>query len=243
MFESASTEFNRDSAVIRHELAHATVWFRLGEGVGRLAMKRGRTGQLFASVRAKHADPAQDINDPDFVDRSVVRILAGESAARRHLGMPRDRIAIDHSEADRLTMASSLEDVASLCDDGQADIARVLVLAHRRARATWRAWLRERLQETILQVDACWPAIDELARRYDARMPTPMEGRLIWGTDLIRDIYDVGLVPHGAPPLELLGDDGGGSAGTWLRRCWRRATGRQTRWRRLERAHNPLSSP
>src|SRR5258708_40182468 len=73
-------DWNRDSAVLWHELGHALVWFFHGGGIGGLRFTRATDGVLEAGLMCGPR-PGQTETSA-FIDAVAERLLAGEVAAR-----------------------------------------------------------------------------------------------------------------------------------------------------------------
>jgi hypothetical protein len=218
--------------VLRHELAHAAVWFLNGGGVGRLRFTRLAGGTLEASVLIGERVADQNIDDK-YTDSAAERLLAGEIASRRWLGLPQDRVSVEGCSFP-VSNGTPVMRVLQLCRDRREDIARVLVLAGQRHAVTWCDWLSERLGRAREQVRLTWPAIESCARSYTPLLPrSPGYSRIIWGTDLLADLWKCGLRPLDAdkPPVELLKVGESGSPFTCLRRWWRACGRNATPWR------------
>ena len=130
-------DWNRDDAVLRHEVAHALVWFHHGGGIGRLRAVRQADGLMLASVKT---GPRPDQNDtPDFVDGVAERLLAGEVASRIHSRLPNNRIALRRFSGNTLPKGITAKELAETATEnlvapgGQQmleDITKVLLMAH-----------------------------------------------------------------------------------------------------------------
>jgi hypothetical protein len=158
-------EFNSDDAVIRHEIGHIISWWKNGGQIGKLVLSRSRTSQ----VSHPHATfPGTETLDVQLDGgRLAERWLAGESAARKALGMPRDQICTDG------VVITSKSDIPLLLNgtDERQDFARVIWIAHTIAKNTWYDWVEVRLLETVAVVDAHWGAIEQIARTLMAKCP------------------------------------------------------------------------
>lgn len=169
--------FNADRSVLVHELGHITTWLTAGYDVVHLRMHRCRDGLLMAAA----GFPIETAVTSTYQIAMAERLLAAESAVRRLLGLPRDRIYAELSpedcEADIAVITSRL--------DEREDVAKAMKLAADAAGAHWRNWLRERLDHAILIVDSNWIAIEPVARSLRREVPRRVgDSRIISGDDL-----------------------------------------------------------
>jgi hypothetical protein len=151
----------------RHELGHAAVWYFHGGAVGRLKMSRmGR--QLGAGVRQRSR--SGEVGDIEtYFERVTERLLAGELAARRHLGLPLDQVSIGASRPVGPAATWSPFDVFGSFENPSEDVARAVHVAARHA--LWVEWLMERLAAAAKIIEEQWQAIDHAATELTTNVP------------------------------------------------------------------------
>ncbi|PJB39905.1 MAG: hypothetical protein CO108_16110 [Deltaproteobacteria bacterium CG_4_9_14_3_um_filter_63_12] len=175
-----------NSAVVHHEVGHAVVWNLLGfrpmhirfvpyEGV--LA---GATG----------IDPWDKKRAP--VQANVERLMAGEAAARRYLGLPSGRLSLRNLESERMPLGTTAVELAENAerylgtDQNQLfekleDGGEVLRLV--RSRRGWKPWVAERLIATERMLDRHWRTVELVADRVDKRLRQGvpcLQGEELW---------------------------------------------------------------
>ncbi len=215
-----SDALNDDDVALHHELAHAATWAFMGQGIGRLRLRRAGDGLLEPSVRCGQASQAQ-VATPAFIDAVAERLLAGELGARRYLGMRTDRVSIP--QAPRHATAT-LDEVRSLCRGRDDDIKKVLDLAE--GRVDWLSWLAARVASSAERVESLWKPIDRVATVLTAMVPTKRGAEVrVFGTDLIAMLAREGI----AAPVELVAPEDRGTIRVRMRRRWRQLYGRS--WR------------
>jgi hypothetical protein len=225
-----------DDAVVRHELGHAAVWFRLGGALGPLEFFRTQPMTLMARAHVPHRSTG-DQHVPTRRDAAIERTLSGEIAARRHLGARLDRVSLGHPAASQLVVGHPIGVVRVMCDPDLNDLAKALQTAEEHHSSNWWPWFLQRHANATQHVQDAWSVIDQLAGELMPLLPARHGGTLtLLGTDLIRSMYRLGLAPLSPshPPMEAIprGREGGTSA--WARRLWRRYVGEErTRWRTM----------
>src|SRR5262245_35171325 len=100
-------DVERPSAVLRHELGHAFVWYHHGGAIGtfRLFPFNGKIGGV---VRASGHSGFQETDD-GWDEAEAERTLAGEIAARQHCGL-RAGISVGRG-ASRWRVTTAFDDV------------------------------------------------------------------------------------------------------------------------------------
>jgi hypothetical protein len=208
--------FNREDAIVRHELGHAVVWYHYGGALGRLRFYRMPDRLLMGGVlfRGRGAEVSQE----DYMRTLTVRLLAGEVAARRFLRLPPDRIACEFP----LTSYSNIDRLRPLIQQSPTDIMRAIDAAYHVASLEWWQWLLERHSEATEIVDAAWPVIESSAKVLEPYVP--LEPNSEWqlpGLNLIEMFERGGVSSRIRPPVELVHDAVRGSLATRARRFWR----------------------
>lgn len=173
-----SADWNRDDVVVRHELGHAVAWYHHGEGIGRLRFNRAVDGLLEAGIVLGPARSDQEETDA-FIDAYAERLLAGEAAARRWLGLPRGCVSLRGLAGHRLPMGIGPMDLAeTLCEptarDGLPaydDITKVLLEAEKRHRCVWKQWISQRIRDAEVIVDANAAVIEAAAALLQPLLP------------------------------------------------------------------------
>lgn len=228
--------FNCDEVSVRHEMAHAAVWFHLGEGIGPLRLRRGEDLLLHPSVLAKQASERQ-APTVEYLDRCAEKLLAGEVAARRFLHMPTHVVSIGDQRVTAAGPHWSPAEVASMCRRKEEDIVKVLAMAHQDHPHDWWDWLHARMKRSVELVELCWPTIEIVATRLVRQVPRiPGEQRVVWGTNLISWMYAAGLDPEDDTrhPIELIPRDHPGPCLTRVLRSARERLGKQRGSRLIE---------
>lgn len=206
-------DWNRDTAILRHEIGHALVWFFHGGGIGRLRCTRAFDGLLEASVQ--FGPPCFDWQaTPEFIDACAERLLAGEVVARRHLGLPGGRIALRGLRGSRLPMGIRPREIAEtmtenpIGPDGRRmleDITKVLLAAEEHHVATWRAWIQERLLATEAIVTEHAACIEVVAAQLLHRLPSRPGRQFVLPAAKVVDLLaKAGVRFHASAPVILL---------------------------------------
>ena len=188
MFEAIEhPEFNRDEVAIRHELGHAVVWVYYGQQILQLTVHRCKKNNLLwphISLETK-TDDETDV----YAKRLAERWLAGESAARKHLGWRWNRIST------KTFQVSSQSNIPSLLNqmDQNEDFARVLWIAHKTANASWYEWIKQRLQRAKTIVEQNWGAINRIAIIIESRLPIAGKETSITGSELTALLVEAGV--------------------------------------------------
>jgi hypothetical protein len=208
--------FNREDVIVRHELGHAVVWYHYGGALGRMRFHRMRDGLLMGGVqvRGREADMSQD----DYVRTSVVRLLAGEIAARIYLRLPLNHVA---SELD-LRPTSNVRRLRPSIRRYRTDFMRAIDAAFHIAGPAWWPWLLNRHSEARAIVEAAWPVIDASAKNLQPNVPSELDSEWrIPGLTLI-EMFERGKIRTLLyPPFEVVHPDARGTLATQVRRFWR----------------------
>lgn len=204
-------DWNDDGAVLRHELGHALVWFVHGGGLGRLRLARANDGLLEAGV-VTGPRPGQT-DTPAFIDSTAERLLAGEAAARRHLGIPGGRISLRGLQEPRLPAGARPDEIAAAfaevghASDGRVmlgDVAKILSLADQYHQADWRTWIRERLAAAEHILSTQWAVLGAVAVRFERGLPRrPRQEVVVSAQDLIAAFESAGAKPTAEGPVAI----------------------------------------
>ena len=90
------TRLEDDHVVVRHEMGHALIAYYFGWQIGRVAFLRHSEGMLGGGARTR---PRTDkIPEHEFQEESVIRLLAGEIAARKFLKLPLFHVCVPDEE-------------------------------------------------------------------------------------------------------------------------------------------------
>lgn len=214
-------DFEMDHAVVQHEVGHLVTWFLLGGGIGPMRFERQGDHRLLGAVRfgPRNLDAKET---PDFIDAVAERLLAGEIAARRHLGKCDWQISLGDPTTVLLTPTHSASFARARCHADLLDARNLLSLAEQHHADSWWPWMEDRIRSVRRRLELHWPAVGKLAARIAPYVPDHGE-RSLSGTDLIRWCYDAGLAPIDAKqrPVELVPKDAPGDTCTQVRRWWR----------------------
>jgi hypothetical protein len=187
MFEAIEhPQFNRDEVAIRHELGHAVVWVYYGQQIMQLTIQRCKNRNLLwphISLETKTSDETDA-----YAESLAERWLAGESAARKHMGWRWDRISTKNFQI------SSQSNIPAIWPqmDQREDFVRVLGIAHKTANSNWYVWIRQRLHRAHTIVEQNWEAINRVATIIQGRLPVPGEETLITGNELTTLLKEAG---------------------------------------------------
>ena len=179
-------EFNRNDVVVCHELAHTVVWYSFGRGIRGITFRRSIDGYL--SGGSANVNPSNLENTRD-AEQFAERMLAGDSAARRKLGMRRDQISTVGFPVNARTSIPVLLNTANRNDDAMWAIFTAYktrkpnwletVLIRLGKKPGWYKWLSLRLEKTNARVDAHWMAIEAISEQVIARLPANGEETVI----------------------------------------------------------------
>ncbi len=214
-------DFKKDRVVLIHELGHVVAWFCHGEGVGRLRLER-KNKLLWPQVILAFREQ-RDANTDRDAEVMAERVLAGESAARRAVGMPRDEICFGRWVIDRNFNVGS---VAPHLRD-EYDEERVLKIAWAYGRNGWYEWIAKRLKSASVRVDDNWAVIDRMASWIKPRVPmTTGQVCCVPGRELIKEMQRLGVRTAQEPAIEIVEQPGGSLVrspceGRRRRRGWR----------------------
>ena len=172
--------------VVCHELAHTVVWYSFGREIRGITFRRSIDGYL--SGGSANVNPSNLENNQD-AEQFVERMLAGDSAARRKLGMRRDQISTVGFAVNARTSIPSLLSTANRNDDAMWAIFAAYktrkpnwletILIHFGKKPGWFKWLSLRLEMTNARVDAHWRAIEAISKELIARLPADGEETVI----------------------------------------------------------------
>jgi hypothetical protein len=166
------TSFNRDDAVVRHEGGHICVWLHYGGAFAGAEFEIAPDG-LLAGRSGTLVHRGLDERHPRFLDWITERRLAGELAARRHLGLPDNVLSVGHSDAIVWNHGPPIMNVLGAvpsCLDPNEDLVRALIAARDSGRNDWLAWLRERLAVASSILDRNARAIELLSPLFESRV-------------------------------------------------------------------------
>jgi hypothetical protein len=122
-FVPYSKSLEHDLAVIRHELGHALVSYYFGWQMGRVAFVRLPEGVLGGGARTKPR--TEHTPEPEFKKVSVVRLLAGEIAARKFLELPLTHVC---TQAEGVHELKTSFDVLRMFSNRNDDLSKALRL-------------------------------------------------------------------------------------------------------------------
>ncbi|NMM03525.1 hypothetical protein HHL24_37310 [Paraburkholderia sp. RP-4-7] len=200
-----------DDAVLRHEIGHALVWFHYGGPIGRLRLSREYDGKLMASMRF-------GMTAIDIAKRNAVRLLAGEIAARRFLGLPAESATYDF----QVPPSARAEAVTSRLGNPHSDMTKALILACDDAGDGWFEWLKARHSEARRLVDKEWQAIEDVAKGLKRHIPMePRTDVLLPGLSLIKGFEKKAVVSQSSIATEAVHRGAIGSFGMRRYRCYR----------------------
>ena len=193
---------NDDAAVVRHEIAHVLVWYLYGGAIGPLMFSRSTDGLLDSRAKLLPRDPTMTMEDLWFTmsNELAIRLLAGEAAARRYLGLSRDQIC---SCGLVISAASDLNQVLRGHENNQEDLVRVLFLANDSAGSRWYRWIAEQLHEAQQIVDAYWQQIDLMGAKLERRIPKASGTNKLFGIELIKLLRGSGILSRITPAVEI----------------------------------------
>ena len=134
-------------------------------------------GQLAREVRAVASDPGA-LRSSYFACASLTwqqraeRILAGDLAARRLLGLSTHRITLPHTPAALARAGTSLPALRFTCpvDAKNHDGMRVVEGADRVAGGQWLAWIGDRVDAVDRILADRWTCVELLASKLEAEM-------------------------------------------------------------------------
>jgi hypothetical protein len=211
IFVEYNEKLEADDAVLRHEIGHALVWFHYGGPIGRLRLRREFDGKLMASVRF-------GATAIDVAKRNAVRMLAGEIAARRFLGLSADSVSYDFQVAPR----ASAKTVMSRLGNPHSDLTKALFLACDDAGDAWFEWLKARHSESRRLVDTEWRAIEDVAEALKRHIPRELQTDvLLPGLSLIKRFEKKAVVSQSNIAAEAVHREAIGSFGMRRYRCYR----------------------
>lgn len=205
---SNDSRLENDHAILRHELAHALVWFTYGGAIGRLKVCRLENDGLLASTR--FGPMCRNVSSLEADEASAVRLLAGEVAARRFLKLPDSQVSCEVP----FHPATTTTEVLYHLTEARADIAKALQFACQYAGNSWFTWLEKRHTEARRIVDGGWNAIDAGARKLERYIPSePGSSFSLPGLWLIKRFEDGSITTNAKNPIEavheqVLGDCG-----------------------------------
>lgn len=213
---------NEDEAVLHHEVGHFTIWFLHGGGIGPLRLVRATDGLLGGACLFGPRAIAEKSSTPPLVDGAAERLVAGELAARRHVGLCDWHL----STGNPITRLYGPNRAVTVVRNGiaatQVDLRKVFDLADVHHHTDWWSWLEARIARVRTLLDESEASRAALVDRLRPYRPKREEWRMP-GTDLIRLGYDVGLRPL-APsrtPVEIVPEGAASDACVSLRRWWR----------------------
>jgi hypothetical protein len=142
---------------------------------------------------------------PAAVESEATRLLAGEIAVRRYLGMSEEVISLDR-----------------YVDDPRQDSMRVYASAITYGGARWFQWIEERHSVAQALVSRGWDAIASGADHLEKWLPTNRNSRTFLPGFLLLDHFDRLLPwPDENPPTEILHADVLGGKRVRICRWWR----------------------
>lgn len=196
--------WNADPVVLRHELGHATIWFYYGGGIGRLLLQRSSDGLLEPCCKSAPSSPTQEVT-PEFIDAVAERLLAGEVAARIHLGLQPDQVTLRKLTSNYFQMGIRAIDVAqTMSESTREDVYRVLDLADQYHPDDWQEWIRLRLASCEEVLHQYWSILEGAAVRFTPAIPRR------WGTcvevpgpRLVQVFSELGMEFKGNPPIPI----------------------------------------
>lgn len=163
-----------DGAVLRHELGHAVTWFCFGGIIDRITFTRlkqtcGTSARKplmgDTEVSFGHGTPDESAENAELV---ALRILAGESAARRWARMTRGRICTGGLELHR---NCNLDAILRAHCNSLDDFINILGLTAKWGKTEWYNWIHDRLKAARILVDANWEVIEHLASKHERWLP------------------------------------------------------------------------
>jgi hypothetical protein len=187
-------ELDEPAAVVRHEVGHAAVWFHHGGAIGRLRLTRLVDGRLAAGVRL-HGRTSKPPDVMAYFETCAERLLAGELAARRHVGLPTNRISVEDPSVLRggPSAWSCLEVIWSF-DRVDHDAARaVQIAAHEQQ---WLSWLERRLSAADHILAERWTSIDSVSAELLSSVPRRLGSSFRISGSLLIDL----MRRHGLQP-------------------------------------------
>lgn len=214
-------DFDEDRVVVYHELGHALAWFVLGGAVGRIRFSRESNGVLTARVRLHARDAGEGPDDTvrKMPGQVALRILAGEAAARRLLGLSRREIC---SYGRRIRGVSDLASVISGQENDQSDVSKLLEVAFIRGIADWNGWIAARLADAYDILDLHWSAIEGVAGAIAPRLPDRAgSSHVTSGLQLIGGFEKHGVNSMITPHVEVVCRGAEGPFGLRVSRWWR----------------------
>lgn len=189
-FVKPNPRLEEDSVVVRHEFGHALAAFTLGLGVGRIAFARQADMVLAGSARSR----VPDIKPPEYkLDQiTVTRLLAGEIAGRKYLGMTQDEFCTDFDLSDR----HHFHYAKSVAHGGLDDISKALSYACKYGHE-WYSFLSKCHEQAKTIVESGWEGIEGMSAITERTGLPDIQGAtlLIPGIEAIRAFERSGCTP------------------------------------------------
>jgi hypothetical protein len=127
--------FNRDDVVVHHEVAHTVVWFSYGGEIKHIRFERiGPSSSVAGRLRGGSGNRnPNDLSQTKDAEMFAERMLAGESAARRHIGANRRFISTMPVGLTKSTNVPALVRVG----DRRHDVLKHVISAYNRDASNW----------------------------------------------------------------------------------------------------------
>lgn len=199
-FVSYDTRLEHDHAVVRHEMGHALIAYYFGWQIGRVAFFRYSEGMLGGGVRIRQRTASTPVHK--IQEESVIRLLAGDIAARKSLNLPLSHICIPDAESLEL----DLPHLRQIFGNRREDISKALCIAIDLHNADYLSKFLGYYDQAIQIVEDGWLGIQSASAHIEKRgLPTAANKQLLLpALEFIREFERHGVASRKIVAIEAV---------------------------------------